>query len=157
MDLRYQLEFYRKEHDEILLFLKEWEDALNLAAGTGEAAPGQALQHLREMEPKLLEIRQHCREEEQNVESPSQIYLDDAALKRLRQEHETLEQLSDGYRGELKRLATPPPTDALVSMGRRLLAGLRRHIAYEEGLLKQIEEGSEAEENKFLPYTQPTE
>ena len=157
MDLRYQLEFYRKEHDEILRFLKEWEDALNLAAGPGEEAPCQALQHLREMEPKLLEIRQHCREEEQNVESPSQIYLDDTALKRLRQEHETLEELSDCYRSELKFVCAPPPTDDLVSIGRRLLAGLRRHIAYEEGLLKQIEEGSEAEEKKFLRYTQPTE
>ena len=157
MDLRNQLERFRKEHDDILRFLKDWEDALTLASSDDEPSRCRGLAELREMEQKVADIREHCREEERSVDSPFQIYLDDHALEHLRHEHDRLEQFADGYTSELKYLTTPPPTDQLVMLGRRLLDHLRHHIAYEEGLLKQIEEGNQAEEKVFLRYTQAAE
>ncbi len=157
MDLRSQLDMYRKEHDDILRFLKEWEGALDLAASADDATRCKGLTQLAEMEKKLLEIRQHCREEEKNIDSPFQIHLDDNAFAQLAEDHALLDELSEGYRSELKSLTTPPPTNDLVGRGRHLLGELRRHIAFEEGLLKQIEDGNEAEEKMFLRYTHSAE
>ena len=157
MDLHSQLERFRKEHDDILRFLKSWEATLDLLASEDEDARCKALAELREMEKKLAGLREHCQEEEQIVESPFQIYLDDRALEQFRREHDVLEQLTEGYRAELKFVSTIPPTTQLLGLGRRLLEQLRHHIAYEEGLLKQIEDGNEAVEKLFLRYVQPAE
>ena len=157
MDLRRQLEHFRSEHDEFLCFLKEWENALTLAGRDVPETRCQGLSKLRDMEKKLVEIREHCRKEEHEVDSPFQIYLDDHALEELRREHDLLEQLTEGYRTELQVVTMPPPTTDLVGLGQRLLEQLRHHIAFEEGLLKQIEDGTAAEERVFLRYTQPAE
>ena len=157
MDLRIQLQRFRQEHDDILRFLREWEGALNLAASETIELRRKGLAQLIEMESKLAEIREHCHDEEESIDSPFQLYLDDAALEHLRQEHDLLDRLSEGFRSELRLLTTPPPAGELAGMGLRLLEQLRHHIAFEEGLLKQIEEGNAAEEKLFLRYSYPAE
>jgi hypothetical protein len=54
-------------------------------------------------------------------------------------------------------VTTPPLETQLVTLGRHLLKKLRHQIVYEEGLLKQIEGGNEAEEKIFLRYTDSAE
>ncbi len=157
MELHNQLKHFRKEHDEILHFLEEFGAALSLAGATEKETRRIGLEQLREMEAKLAEIREHCSEEEKNVESPFRLYLDDFALEDLHGEHEFLEQLSHAFCTELEIVTGPPPTEVLVRLGQQLLGELRQHIAREEGLLKQIADGSEAEEKVFLRYTQPGE
>jgi prefoldin subunit 5 len=157
MDLRNALERYRREHDEILRFLREFEAAVRLTGEKADEKRCQGLAQLRAMESRLAEIREHCREEEENLDSPFQLYLDDSAMEHLQQQHELLEQLMASFRGTLRTLITPPPTEELVGLGHGLLENLRRHIAFEEGLLKQIEDGNRAEEQLFLRYTQPAE
>jgi hypothetical protein len=157
MDLHNQLERYRKEHDEILRFLREFDAALKQAGETAIEQRRIGLEQLREIEGKLIEIRQHCSEEEKSVQSPFRLYLNDVELEDLQSEHQFLEQLSQSFCTELKILTSPPPTGVLVRLGRRLLEELRRHIAREEGMLIQIEENSQAEEKVFLRYSQSAE
>lgn len=154
MDLRNRIEHYRKEHDEILRFLGEFESGLALAASGSAERRRAGLAKLHEMERRLAEIREHCAEEEQNLESPFQLYLGGAALETLQKEHVQLDELSLSFCSELEVLTTPPPATKLVELGRHLLQQLCHHIAYEEGLLKQIADGNEAEEKLFLRYTQ---
>jgi len=45
-----------------------------------------------------------------------------------------------GFRLELRRFTSPPPPDGLFVSGRLLLGHLRHHIAFEEGVLKQVED-----------------
>jgi hypothetical protein len=156
MEVKRQLERFHKEHDEILRFLVFAEEALKRAASEDREIRCQGLGELQELEGKLTEIREHCREEEENLESPFRLYLDDAALADLEEEHALLERLTDSFRTELK-LAAMPRTLELVRLGQQLLDHIRHHIAYEEGLLKQIKDGTEAEENLFLRYTQGAE
>lgn len=157
MELHNQLKRFRKEHDEILHFLREFDAALSLAGETEKKNRRIGLERLREMEAKLVEIREHCSEEEKSVQSPFRLYLDDFALEDVHGEHEFLEQLSQAFCTELEIVTAPPPTEVLVRVGRQLLRELRQHIAREEGLLKQIADGNEAEEKLFLRYTQSGE
>jgi hemerythrin-like domain-containing protein len=157
MNLHQQIEHFHKEHDEILRFLKEFESALTLAGGESEKERRAGLAELGKMEQKLAEIREHCREEEQDLESPFQMYLGDFALEDLHTEHQILERRNHDFCAELTAATAPPPTENLVSLGRRLLEHLRHHIAREELLLAQIADGNAAEEKVFLRYTQPGE
>ncbi len=157
MELRNQLQHFRQEHHEILRFLRDWDEALQLAASEKTDERRKGLAQLLEMENKLIEIREHCREEEHSVESPFQLYLDDGAFEQLRREHDLLEQLTEGYRSMLRLLTEPPPAQGLLRQGQRLLGQLRHHIAFEEGLLKQIEDGNAAQEKVFLRYTHSAE
>jgi hypothetical protein len=157
MDLHRNIEHYREEHQQILQLLKEFDGALTLAAADTEKERRAGLAQLLEMEDKLAEIREHCREEEQNVESPFQMYLDEFALEDLHTEHDLLERHSHDFCAELLAVTAPPPTETVVHLGRRLLEQLRFHIAREESLLKQIVDGHAAEEKLFLRYTQPGE
>src|SRR5262249_44895647 len=102
-------------------------------------------------------IRERCSEEERCAQSPFRLYLDDFALEDLHSEHQFLEQLSHAFSAELEILSAPPPTEALIRLGRHLLWRLRQHIALEEGLLKQIADGHEAEERLSLRYTESAE
>ena len=156
MDLRTKLEYFRKEHDDIQRFLDEWEGALRLAAREDDEERSKGLARLREAENDLLSIQEHCHAEERTVESPFRIYLDDASLARLVQEHGLLRQLTNDYIRELT-FATLLRTGDLVGVGTKLLEQLRRHITYETALLKQIEDGRAAEEKVLLQYTHPGE
>lgn len=157
MDLHGELKRHRKEHDEVLRFLTEFDGALARAAAESDRERCAGLAQLSKMEEKLAEIREHCREEEQSIESPFQLYLDDYALEDLQIEHKLLERHSHDFCAELTAVTAPPPTETLVRLGQRLGEQLRRHIAREEELLKQIEEGSAAEQRLFLRYIQPGE
>lgn len=145
MDLRTKLDYFRKEHDEILLFLESWEDALQMAACEDDSDRLKGLARLREMERDLLSIQEHCHAEERSFESPFQMHLDDASLARLVQEHHLLGQLSNDFLREL-RFATLLRTGELIPLGTELLGQLRRHIAYEAALLERIEERSAAKQ-----------
>jgi len=152
MDLRSRLDYFRKEHDEILRFLNAWEGALKMAASDGDDERRKGLTELRRFENELLSIQEHCHAEERTVDSPFQIYLDDVSLTRLAREHELLRQLSNDFLREL-RFATLMRTNEVVRLGNALLEQLRRHIAHEAALLEQIEEGRAAEEKLLLRYT----
>ena len=70
-------------------------------------------------------------------------------------QHNLLNLLTDFFRDGLGRIFTPPPATSLCVVGRCLLEQLRHHVANEEGLLKQLENGSSAGERAFL-RTSPT-
>ena len=142
MSLREQLAHFRKEHDSFLLFLREFENALYLAGDREEARSEMCVRLLRALEPRFAEIRRHCREEERALEAPSRQLVDDEAMDRLHTDHELFEKLVAGFRMELRRVASPQPPDELFANGRSLLGHLRNHIAFEEGILKQVEDTS---------------
>lgn len=145
MDLRSELAHFRADHDEILRFLQQWEVALNQAASPDVEQRRKGLADLVEMEPRLLALREHCREEERE-DARLQLYLDEEVFSQLRSEHELLERMTQAFRDELRVVTAPPPVDNLVARGRELLSRLRYHVAFEEGLLKQIEDGAAAME-----------
>jgi len=144
MEVGSQLERFRKEHDDILRFLGEFQGALMQAHSAGDEERRGGLARLRQFEERLRTIREHCREEQQCLESPFRPYLDDSSVEALRREHEVLNQLTDAFLRELRQVALTPPTGQLVEIGRGLLETLRHHIAFEEGLLKQVEDGKTA-------------
>jgi hypothetical protein len=156
MDLRSQLDYFRKEHEDIQRFVEDWEDALKLAASEDDADRLRALAQLRQMETVLLGIREHCRAEQRTVESRLRAHQDDVSRVRLAQEHELLRQLTNDYLRELQ-FATLSRTGEVARLGIELLEQLRNHIAYETALLKQIEDSSEGEEKVLLRHTQPPE
>jgi hypothetical protein len=75
MDPFIRLDYFRKEHSDILQFLEKWEDALSLIASKDDVQRTKALSDLREMESELQAIRNHCNSEERNLESPYRSYL----------------------------------------------------------------------------------
>ena len=145
MHLRQQLEHFRREHDAILRFLREFEAALDLADGQVDGGCVEAVAQLERIENRLLAIRKHCREEERSVESPFQFYLEDVTTERLRADHELFDELLRAFCDELRRGQVQSRQAELVRRGRLLLAHARHHIAFEEGLLKQIEDAADAE------------
>ena len=144
MELQEQLAHFRREHDGFLLFLRDFEAALNLASSPEEKQREAGVARLRALTPKFAEIRRHCREEERTVEAPCRSLVDDEAMERLHADHELFEKLVAGFRLELRRIASPPPPDELFVNGRLLLGHLRHHIAFEEGVLKQVEDSGAA-------------
>lgn len=145
MDLQTQLHGFRKEHDTILAFLSRFQHALLLAHGPADEQRRSGLTQLCAMQARLRRIREHCREEEQNVQSAFSRFLEESDLDALRREHDLLDQLLEIFLAELKLAATPAPTRDMCAAGQDLLARLRHHIAFEEGLLKQIENASRQE------------
>lgn len=141
MELQTKIKRYRSEHDQTLRFLKQWEEALQAAARADQEFRNIGLARLCEMETQLTALVRHCEEEEQEFDAPSRHYLDDRAIEHLQDEHAQLQELTGSYKRLLRVLCTTPATRSLVELGQQLVAQLRRHIAYEEGLLKQIEDG----------------
>lgn len=144
MELRAQLAHFRREHDSFLLFLRDFENALNLASHPEKGKREAGVVRLRALEPRFAEIRQHCREEERAVEEPCRSVVDDEAMERLHADHELFEKLLAGFRLELRRVTSAHPPDEPFASGRMLLGHLRHHIAFEEGVLKQVEDTSAA-------------
>lgn len=140
MFLRCELERFRKQHDGILHFLAMWEAALHLAASAEDSERWKGLTQLREMEKGFEAIGEHCREECENLESPFSLYLENEERRQLSNEHEGLLRTTHDFHRELT-FATTLRTDEMFRLGRALLERLRHHIAYEEGLLKRIEDG----------------
>lgn len=144
MDLRLILDRFRKEHEEIWCFSNRWEAAINSTASANEGQRWTGLAQLRAVEKELLRIRDHCRAEELDPESPFLLYLKDADWEELRNQHELLERRIGDFNSELL-FATTERTEQLVHLGRQLLHLLRQHIGFEDGLLKQLQDASVAE------------
>ncbi|HWQ03040.1 MAG TPA: hemerythrin domain-containing protein [Candidatus Nitrosotenuis sp.] len=149
MDPREAVTHFRQEHEEFLRFLTLWESALERAASDDPETRRLALHELIELDHFLKALPEHCREEEEE-DARLQLYLDDAVFEKLRQQHALLEQMTAAFRSELRLLTTPPPGKELAAHGRELLRHLRRHIEFEEGLMKEIESGMDAVEGFVL-------
>lgn len=156
MEVHRQLEGARREHDEIFQFLITCEYALQRAASDDCDVRCRSLERLHEMDGELAEISEHCRREEDGIESPFLLYLEPKSLQELRKEHRRLRRLISDFRREL-RLVTASRTADMVALGQELIAEIRQHVAEEEALLAQIEEGATAEEKVLLRYTQSPE
>ena len=156
MEVHRQLEKVRNEHDEILQFLIVCEHALQRAASHDCDVRCRGLEQLHEMDGEIAEISEHCRREEEGIESPFLLYLEAKSLVELRKEHVRLRQLISNFRRELQRVTATRTAD-LVALGQNLAAEIRRHVAAEEASLAQIEAGAAAEEKVLLQYTQPAE
>ena len=138
MDLRHEFETAHAEHEDILEFLNNWEDALKLIADDDCDTRCHGLRQLQAMESKIVEICEHCRREEEDPASPLFLFAGAADRDQLKDEHFRLYRANYEFRREME-FTTASFTSDLVLQGQRLLAALRDHIAYEEGLLKRFE------------------
>jgi hypothetical protein len=138
MDLHQEFEAAHAEHADILEFLNEWEDALQLIASDDCDARCHGLRQLQAMEGKIVEVWEHCHKEEDDPDSPLFRLAQPADLGRLREEHFQLYRANYDFRREME-FTTSSFTGDLVLQGQRLLSALRGHIAYEEGLLQLFE------------------
>ena len=157
MDLRQDIRHFHGEHQDIFHFLNEWEEALKQATSEEESQRCAGLVRLREMEPKLLAIQEHCQEEEQSADSAFRLYLDSQMFAQLQAEHDLLDQFAEAYLEELRFVTTPPSSERLVGLGQRLVHQLHEHIRSEEQMLERVGESAEAEEKFLLRYTQSAE
>ena len=139
MSLFEQFEHAHAEHAEILEFLKVWEDSLNLLTSNDSETRHQSLRFLQNLEPKIADICEHCRREEDDPESPLFRFAESADRGRMKDEHFRLFRANYDFRTEMQ-FATVSSTAELAQQGQRLLAALRGHILYEEGLLKRFEQ-----------------
>ena len=158
MDVGTRMEYFRKEHQDFLHFLDEWDHALEVTAGKDAEQCVRGLNELREMKPNMKAIKEHCISEERNVEGPYREYLEEGQLEELKKEHRDLSRLLENLFSEL-RFATLYQTDRAVNAGREVSALARRHIHFEEELLAAIEQklAEEAEQKLLLRYTQAPE
>ncbi len=142
MDPKTQLQYFRNEHQDIGRFLEQFVAALNLIQSKQDARRSKGLSRLRELQPELEAIQHHCYSEEKSLESPYGAYLKNHQLETLRQEHERMGRLTQDVTAELQ-FATTNQTDKVMALGRELAQFVRQHIAYEETLLTEIEQGLE--------------
>ena len=158
MDVATQLDYFRKEHNDILHFLEEWARALDLVTSRDDERRLRGLNELRAIEPDLLAVRDHCSAEERSVEVPYRSYLEKSQLEKLTSEHQEIGKLVQDILVEL-RFATVDQIEGIRNSGRQLSSVIRDHIAYEEKLLMEIEQGlaTEAEEKLLLRFTQSPE
>jgi hypothetical protein len=138
MDLQYQFESAHKEHQEILEFLDVLDGVILLLASDDSEERLDGLRKLQRMESKIAEICEHCRREEEDPESPLFLFAESADRGRMKDEHFRLFRANYDFRTEMQ-FATVSSTTELALQGQRLLDALRRHIVYEEGLLKRFE------------------
>ncbi len=156
MNLQIELAYLHKEHRDILNLIISWERSLNRLISERDEERRRGLAELREMGSKILAIQKHCRAEEEAVESPNRLYLGSTQFERLHDEHADLARLIQGVVSEL-RFANVDRTEEILTCGRQLAEFLRQHIAYEEGLLTEIQEGHNAEEKLLLKYSESAE
>lgn len=155
MDVANHLDYFRKQHQDFLGFLNDWDLALDLIAGGDNDKTLQGLARVRALEPELQAIQAHCASEERNIEEPFHTYLPKNQVETLQAEHEDLTRLLGNLFTEL-RFATVGETDRALRAGRRVSEFTRRHIQFEEQLLDEIEKklGQDAEQKVLLRYTQ---
>jgi hypothetical protein len=158
MDVVTRVDYFRKEHQDFLRFLGEWESALDVTASQDEHEVVPALERLRALQPQLQALREHCSSEERNIEGPYHTYLEQGQIEALRAEHQHLARLLSDLFSEL-RFATLYQTERARAAGDRLAEFTRQHILFEEKLLAEIEIklAQEAEEKLLLRYTQAPE
>ncbi len=138
MELHWAFEAIHTEHADILEFLNLWGDALNEMASDDCDTRWAGLRRLQAMEEKIAEVCEHCRQEEEDPESPLFRFAQAADRGRMKDEHFRLCRANYEFRREME-FTTSSFTGDLVLQGQRLLTALRGHIAYEEGLLRRFE------------------
>ncbi|HXY25182.1 MAG TPA: hypothetical protein VEI73_11070 [Candidatus Acidoferrum sp.] len=138
MNLYQAFESAHAEHAEILDFLNVWEEALKLVADRDCGTRCQGLRQLQSLEPKIVEVCDHCRQEEEDPDSPLLRFAEAADRARIKDEHFRLYRANYEFRREME-FTTSSFTDDLVLQGQRLLKALRDHIACEEELLRRFE------------------
>lgn len=155
MDVGNRLDYFRKEHQDFLRFLNDWDLALDLIASDDSRKNLQGLNNLRALEPGLQAIQAHCASEERTVEEPFHAFLQKSQVETLQTEHEDLTRLLGNLFTEL-RFATLSQTDRALAAGHRVSEFTRRHIEFEEKLLAEIAQklAQRAEEKLLLRYTQ---
>jgi hypothetical protein len=158
VDVVTRVDYFRKEHQDFLHFLGDWESALDVAASQDEQQVVLGLERLRALQPQLQALREHCASEELNIEAPYHAYLEQGQIEALRAEHQHMARLLSDLFSEL-RFATLYQTEPARAAGHRLAEFTRQHILFEEKLLAEIEKklAQEAEENLLLRYTQAPE
>jgi hypothetical protein len=158
MDVGTRMEYFRKEHQDFLHFLNQWDQAVETTASKDAEQCVRGLHELRDMKPNMKAIKDHCTAEERNVEGPYREYLEEGQLDELKKEHRDLSRLLEDLFTEL-RFATLYQTERAVAAGREVSALVRRHIQFEEKLLMAIEQklAEEAEQKLLLRYTQAPE
>lgn len=148
MDPNTQLQYLRKEHQDIRRFLGQFGAALDLINVREPESRRQGLRQLRDLETQLQAILHHCDSEERNLEAPYGAYLQPHQLETLRQEHQRLGRLTPGIVAELQ-FATTNHIDSTYRLGQELTHFLGQHIAYEETLLTEIERGLTAQAHQL--------
>lgn len=155
MDPKTQLQYFRKEHEDIYRLLGQFGAALDLVQSEQDELRRKGIGKLRELQPDLQAIQHHCYSEERGLESPYDAYLKKHQLETLRQEHERLGRLTQGIVAELQ-FATTNQTENILVFGRQWAQFVRQHIAFEEALLMEIENGLAAQ-GRHLPPAEKRE
>ncbi len=140
MDPKTQLQYFRKEHQDIYRLLGQFGAALDLIHSQQDELRRKGIGKLRELQADLQAVQHHCDSEERSLESPYDAYLKRHQLETLRQEHERLGRLTQGIVAELQ-FATTNQTDNIFVRGQQWAQFVREHIAFEETLLMEIENG----------------
>jgi Hemerythrin HHE cation binding domain len=140
MDPVTQLDYFRKEHVDILRFLEKWDGTVSLITSKDDERRTKALSELREMQSELQAIRNHCYSEDRNLESAYRSYLKKEQFCTLTNKQQELGRLVQDMLRELQ-FATMDQIDNIAGLGRQLAELVRRHIVYEETLLNEIEQG----------------
>jgi len=149
MDVKTELEFFRKEHVELLRFLDQWARALDLLESPEDGPRLQGLTELRELESELLAVRGHCYSEERRLESPYGAYLKRDEAAKLAEDHRELgRQIQDML--VVLRFATIDQTEGIPARGKQLGEFIRQHLAFEEKLLRDLERSLVVEEEEKM-------
>jgi Hemerythrin HHE cation binding domain len=158
MDVGTRLDYLRKEHQDFLQFLEEWDRILEQTASKDSEECVRGLNRLREMQPNMKALRNHCATEERNVEGPYREYLEQGQLEELKKEHRDLSRMLEDLFTEL-RFATLYQTERAINAGHEVSVLARHHIQFEEELLVEIERklAEDAEQKLLLRYTQSPE
>lgn len=145
MEFTLQLDYFRKEHQDVLGFLANWENTLRLLTSSRDTQRLNGLRELREMEGDLQAVKDHCSFEEHNLESRYRSYLQGKQLEQLMEEYEDIRRLVQDLHSDLQ-FASLETIEGLPEQGRRVAEVLRRHILLEEKLLDEIEQALTREE-----------
>ncbi len=140
MDPKTHLQYFRKEHQDIYRLLGQFGAALDLIHSHEDELRRKGIGKLRELQAELQAVQHHCDSEERSLESPYDAYLKRHQLETLRQEHERLGRLTQDIVGELQ-FVTTNQTDNIFVRGQQWVEFVRQHIAFEETLLMEIENG----------------
>lgn len=140
MDPKTQLQYFRKEHQDIYRLLGQFGAALDLIQSQQDELRRKGIGRLRELKADLQAVQHHCDSEERSLESPYDAYLKKHQLETLRQEHERLGRLTQDIVAELQ-FVTTTQTENIFVRGQEWAQFVRQHIAFEETLLTEIEHG----------------
>jgi hemerythrin-like domain-containing protein len=148
MEGRDFLETLAHDHGELRGQLREWEAALEQAAGSNYGQCQHALSVLREICRVLAhECDHHFRDEEMVLYPVVEFRLPRlrGLVGQLRNEHRVFRGLLDEFRRELVRFNATGQAAPAASLGRELIRLLRRHLEREENELHPILLGEFAE------------